>query len=113
MAHSELGLEESMDELNSSDSDSEDEEEEEELEVEDGDVDIDPRTKFEEVISGLKSDSLKLDTQANLDDFIQQNGDILGKRSSYYGHNLLHYLADNAGLPNWHKKTRNLSRHSS
>lgn len=86
--------EESADEVNNSESGSDDEEE-------------DLGDTFDRFIRKIKDNELTLDNQANLDAFLAEHENILGKRTSK-NQNLLHLLAESAGSKDWYKKTKKL-----
>ena len=95
------------------DDDEDDDEEEDEDEEEEEGEDVD--AAFDKFIFGIKEDMLTdtkgnrlaLDTQADVDTFLEMHKHILGKRNTKK-QTLLHLLAGQAGKRDWYKKTRRL-----
>lgn len=91
------------------DDDEEEDEEEEEEEGEDVDAAFD---KFifgikEDMLTDSKGNRLALETQADVNYFLELHKHILGKRNTKK-QTLLHLLAGQAGKKDWYKKTRRL-----
>jgi ankyrin repeat protein len=89
------------------DDDEEDEDEDEEEEDVDAAFDKFIYGIKEDVLADSKGNRLALDSQADVDTFVELHRNILGKRNTKK-QNLLHLLAGQAGKRDWYKKTKKL-----